>query len=105
MRCVFSGDLSDEAYRPSGRSVIELAKWEAVTQESLGRSPTNWAPHESLALKARLNPAGKRQLVSCFSRVLSPEEGPVGFYQMKNAVSFSGDLSDEAYGHSGLVGD
>ena len=33
------GDLSDEAYVTRGWSVIELAKSEAVTQESLGRSP------------------------------------------------------------------
>jgi hypothetical protein len=35
----FSGDVSDEARRNIQSSEIEFAKSEAVTQESLGRSP------------------------------------------------------------------
>jgi hypothetical protein len=39
MRWVFSGDVPDEREGTFQPSEIELAKSEAVTQESLGRSP------------------------------------------------------------------
>jgi hypothetical protein len=39
MRWVFSGDVSDEREGTFQPSEIELAKSEAVTQETLGRSP------------------------------------------------------------------
>jgi hypothetical protein len=53
----FSGDVSDEAKKEHFQpSEIELAKSEAVSQESLGRSPRNSALKKSIALKARFNP-------------------------------------------------
>jgi hypothetical protein len=72
MRWVFSGDVSDEARRNIQSSEIEFAKSEAVTQESLGRSPRKSDPKKSIALKARFNPAGETpygsRLVTRFQR-------------------------------------
>jgi hypothetical protein len=51
---------------------IKSAKSEAVTQESLGRSPRKSDPRKSIALKARFNPAGETpygsRLVTRFQR-------------------------------------
>jgi hypothetical protein len=72
MRWVFSGDVSDEARRNIQSSEIEFAKSEAVTQESLGRSPRKSDPKKSIGLKARFNPAGETpygsRLVTRFQR-------------------------------------
>jgi hypothetical protein len=73
MRSVFSGgDVSDEARRNVRSLEIELAKSEAVTQESLGRSARKFSPQEehsaeSAFQSARETPYGSG-LITRFQR-------------------------------------
>jgi hypothetical protein len=65
MRSVFSGgDVSDEARRNVRSLEIELAKSEAVTQESLGRSARKFSPQEAVQV---LSPYGSG-LITRFQR-------------------------------------
>ena len=63
MRSVFSGgDVSDEARRNVRSLEIELAKSEAVTQESLGRSARKFSPQEEHSAESAFQ-SGQRNTI------------------------------------------
>ncbi len=72
---VFSGgDVSDEARRNVRSLEIELAKSEAVTQESLGRSARKFSPQEEHSAESAFQSGQRNTIQFTFCHALSALE-------------------------------